>query len=240
MACRFAVDIVKMARQIARRHFTGRISMRKWTLPLVAAAGLGALSIGTLHAQGGADAGVDRSQIEAGTYAADAAHSMVGWRVDHLGFNDYLGIFGDVSGTLELDPANPSAAKVDVTIPVASVVVASAGLKDHLLRAGQNGGAPDFFGPNPAPARFVSTAVQVTGDDEATITGDLTLNGVTKPVTIEAELSGAGTNGMSQKKTVGFHGEAEIKRSEFNMAWGIPFGIGDEIELDITVAFEKQ
>ncbi len=213
--------------------------MRKWTLPL-AAAGAAVLAIGTLHAQGGADAPIDKSQIEAGTYAADPAHSLVGWRVDHLGFNDYFGIFGDVAGTLELDPANLSAAKVDVTIPVASVVVASAGLKDHLLRAGQDGGAPDFFGPDPAPARFVSTSVQVDDGDEATITGDLTLNGVTRPVTIEAELSGAGTNGMNQKKTVGFHGETSIKRSEFNMSWGIPFGIGDEVDLEITVAFEKQ
>lgn len=215
--------------------------MRKLTLSLVGAAGLAALSVGTLQAQGGGQPRtVDKSQIESGSYAADPAHSLVGWRLDHLGFNDYLGIFGDIEGTLELDTANPTASKVDVTIPIASVVVASSGLRDHLLRAGQDGGAPDFFGPNPAPARFVSTSVQVTDDDEANITGNLTLNGVTKPVTIEAELAGAGTNGMNQKKTVGFHGETTIKRSEFNIPWGIPFGIGDEVELEITVAFEKQ
>lgn len=214
--------------------------MRKWSYSVIAL-GAAALSIGTLHAQqGAAQRGpVDVSQIEAGTYTADAAHSLVGWSLDHLGFNDYFGIFGDVSGTLELDPANLSAAKVDVTIPIASVVVASSELKDHLLRAGADGAKPDFFGPNPQAARFVSTAVQVTDDDEATITGDLTLNGVTRPVRIEAELSGAGTNGMSQKKTVGFHGEAEIKRSDFGIDWGIPFGIGDEVDLKITVAFEK-
>ncbi len=215
--------------------------MRKLTLSLVGVAGLAALSVGTLQAQGGGQPRtVDKSQIESGSYAADPAHSLVGWRLDHLGFNDYLGIFGDIEGTLELDTANPAASKVDVTIPIASVVVASSGLRDHLLRAGQDGGAPDFFGPNPAPARFVSTSVQVTDDDEANITGNLTLNGVTKPVTIEAELAGAGTNGMNQKKTVGFHGETTIKRSEFNIPWGIPFGIGDEVELEITVAFEKQ
>lgn len=213
--------------------------MRKWSYTIIAAAGAAALSVGTLQAQNGAQPQVDASGIEAGTYTVDAAHSMVGWGVDHLGFNDYFGIFGDVSGTLELDPANLSAAKVDVTIPIASVLVASAELKDHLLRAGENGGNPDFFGPNPEPARFVSTAVQVTDDDEATITGDLTLNGVTRPVRIEAELSGAGTNGMNQKKTVGFHGETEIKRSDFGIEWGIPFGIGDEVDLKITIAFEK-
>jgi len=213
--------------------------MRKWTLPLAAAASLAVISVGSLHAQGGPQAAVDKSKIEAGNYATDPSHSLVGWSVSHLGFNDYFGLFGDVTGTLTLDPANPSAAKVDVTIPIASVTVASSGLKDHLLRAGQNGGKPDFFGPNPQAARFVSTAVAVDGD-EAEITGNLTLNGVTKPVTIEAELSGAGANGMNQKKTVGFHGEATIKRSDFGIDWGIPFGIGDNVHLQITVAFEKQ
>ncbi|AKH41452.1 polyisoprenoid-binding protein YceI [Altererythrobacter atlanticus] len=214
--------------------------MRKWTLPAAAALGVAALSIGSLQAQGGpAPAEVDVSAIESGTYTADAAHSLVGWSVNHLGFNDYLGIFGDVSGTLTLDTANPAASSVDVMIPIASVTVPSAGLKDHLLRAGKDGAKPDFFGPEPAPAHFVSTNIDVTGETEATITGDLTLNGVTKPVTIEAEVSGQGTNAMSQKKTVGFHGETTIKRSDFGMDWGIPFGIGDEVELTITVAFEK-
>ena len=109
--------------------------MRKWTLPLAAAAGLAALSIGTLHAQQGGPpqlpGQMDPSRVTAGTYAADSAHSLVGWRVNHFGFNDYFGIFGNVSGTLTIDPANLSAAKVDVTIPIDSVVVASAGLRDQ-------------------------------------------------------------------------------------------------------------
>ncbi|ASJ91210.1 YceI family protein [Porphyrobacter sp. CACIAM 03H1] len=183
----------------------------------------------------------DPSRVTAGTYAADPAHSLIGWEVNHFGFNDYYGIFGDVAGTLVLDPANPGAAKVDVTIPVASVTTASKGLTEHLLRAGKDGGAPDFFGPAPAPARFVSTAVTVDSKDatKATITGNLTLNGVTKPVTFEAEFTGAGVNPMNKKETVGFEAETEIKRSDFGVNYGIPF-VSDEVELDISVAFEKQ
>jgi len=215
--------------------------MRKLTLSL-AAAGVAALSIGVLQAQqGGAPqlpGSMDASRVTAGTYAADSGHSLVGWRVNHFGFNDYLGIFGDVAGTLTIDPANLSAAKVDVTIPISSVMVASAGLKDHLLRAGQDGGKPDFFGPDPAPARFVSTSVTVDGT-EADITGDLTLNGVTKPVTIEAEFTGAGKGMMNQKETIGFEGEATIKRSDFGITTFVPM-VSDEVELEITVAFEKQ
>jgi polyisoprenoid-binding protein YceI len=183
---------------------------------------------------------VDASRITGGTYAADPGHSLIGWEVNHFGFNDYFGIFGDVSGTLTLDPKNPAAAKVDVTIPVSKVTTASAGLTGHLLRAGKDGGKPDFFGPNPADARFVSTKV-VPGTDgkTATITGDLTLNGVTKPVTFEAEFTGAGANPFNKKETVGFEAETTIKRSDFGVNYGIPV-VSDEVELDISVAFEKQ
>jgi len=180
----------------------------------------------------------DPSRVTAGTYSADPAHSLIAFEVNHFGFNDYYGIFGDVAGTLELDPANPDAAKVDVTIPVASVTTASKALSDHLLRAGKDGAKPDFFGPAPAPARFVSTSVKAEGMT-AMVTGDLTLNGVTKPVTFEAEFTGAGTNPFNKKATIGFEAETTIKRSDFGVNYGIPL-VSDEVELDISVAFEKQ
>jgi polyisoprenoid-binding protein YceI len=216
--------------------------MRKWTLPLAAAAGLAALSIGTLHAQQGGPpqlpGQMDPSRVEAGTYKSDKNHSLVGWRVNHFGFNDYFGIFGDVDATLTLDPANPGSAKVDATIPI-NPIVASQGLHDHLLRAGADGKKPDFFGPSQAPAHFVSTNVAVNGN-RATITGDFTLNGVTKPVTIQAEFTGAGNSfGPTPKKTVGFEGTATIKRSEWGIATFVPM-VSDEVELTITTAFEKQ
>ncbi|MEE4154108.1 MAG: YceI family protein [Erythrobacter sp.] len=178
----------------------------------------------------------DPSRIAAGTYKADPAHSLIGFEVDHFGFNEYFGIFGDVEGTLMLDPANPESAKVDVTIPIAKVTTASAALTDHLLRAGKDGGSPDFFGANPEPARFVSTGVEVEGMT-AQIMGNLTINGITRPVTLEAEFTGAGVNPMNKKRTVGFEAETEIKRSDFNVNYGIPL-VSDEVELEISVAFE--
>jgi len=181
----------------------------------------------------------DPARVTAGTYAADPAHSLIAFEVNHFGFNDYYGIFGDVAGTLAIDPANLAAAKVDVTIPVASVTTASKGLTEHLLRPGKDGGVPDFFGPAPAPARFLSTAVEVVDETTATITGNLTLNGITKPVTFDAEFTGAGTNPFSKKETVGFEAETEIKRSDFGVNYGIPF-VSDEVELDISIAFEKK
>ncbi|GAA0639517.1 hypothetical protein GCM10009424_12930 [Sphingomonas ursincola] len=180
----------------------------------------------------------DASRVTAGTYKTDPGHSLIGWEVNHFGFNDYFGIFGDVAGTLTIDPANPNAAKVDVTIPVAKVTTASAGLTSHLLRAGKDGGKPDFFGPAPADARFVSTKVVASGMT-AKITGNLTLNGVTKEVVLDAEFTGAGNNPFNKKATIGFEAETTIKRSDFGIAYALPM-VSDEVELDISVAFEKQ
>lgn len=181
----------------------------------------------------------DASRVAAGTYTIDGAHTLVQWSVSHFGFNPYYGLFGDATGTLQLDPADPAAARLDVTLPITSLAVVSEGLGEHMLRGGTDGKGPDFFGPTPQPARFVSTAVNPTGERTAAITGDLTLNGVTRPVTIDAEFTGAGDNPMNKKATVGFTGTATIMRSEFNMPYAVPM-ISDEVELQITAAFERE
>lgn len=180
---------------------------------------------------------VDITRVTAGTYNTDPGHTLIGWRVSHFGFNDYFGIFGDATGTLVLDPAKPNASTVDITIPIGKVTTASAGLTGHLLRAGKEGGKADFFGPAPADAKFVSTSVVAKGTT-AKITGNLTLNGVTKPVVLDTTFSGAGNNPFNKKPTVGFHATSVIKRSEFGVSYGVPV-VSDEVKLDISVAFEK-
>lgn len=181
----------------------------------------------------------DKTRVTAGTYTADPNHSLIAWTVNHLGFNDYFGLFGSVSGTLVLDPANPAAAKVTATIPVSKVLTASAGLNAHLLRPGADGKKPDFFGPNPADATFVSTSVTPDADGKgAAIAGNLTLNGVTKPVTLAAKFVGAGKNMMSGKETIGFEAKAKLNRSDFGINGALPF-VSDEVKLKITIAFEK-
>ena len=177
--------------------------------------------------------------ITGGTYAADPNHTLVTWTLDHLGFTPYTGIFGDVSGTLTLDPKNPNATKVDMTIPVSKVTTASSGLTAHLTRAGKDGAKPDFFGAAAADARFVSTAVVASGQT-AKLTGNLTLNGVTKPVTLDVHFYGAGKAPamMGGKENVGFHAVGTIMRSQFGLGFGVPV-IGDAVKLDIAAAFQK-
>lgn len=179
----------------------------------------------------------DPAAVTGGAYTADADHTLVKWQVDHFGFTPYFGIFGSVTGTLQLDPANPSAAKVDVTIPVSKVTTANAGLTGHLLKAAEAGKAADFFGANPADAKFVSTNVAVSGQT-ARITGNLTLNGVTKPVTLDAKFYGAGKSPMGGKENVGFTATGAIKRSDFGVGFAIPM-VSDEVKLEIVAAFVK-
>ena len=182
----------------------------------------------------------DKTRVAAGTYKLDPGHTLIGWRVDHLGFSDYFGVFGESTGTLTLDPKNPAAAKVEVTIPVSKVLTASSGLNAHLLRPGKDGAKPDFFGPDPADAKFVSTKVTPGKDGmSATILGNLTLNGQTHPVTIAARFNGAGPGMMGGKATVGFQGKTTILRSQWGVAAGIPL-VSDRVELDISAPFERQ
>jgi len=175
----------------------------------------------------------DPAQIQAGTYVVDPNHTQVGWRVSHMGFSNYAGGFSDVSGTLDLQPKNPAAAKLTIKIPVASVTTTSAKLTDE-LKGDQWLDAAKF-----PEMTFVSTKVTPEGKDKAKVTGNLTLHGVTKPVTLDVTLVGAGVNPLSKKVTVGFDATGTLKRSEFGVKTYVPL-IGDDLHLTIAGAFERQ
>lgn len=177
----------------------------------------------------------DPAQIQAGTYAVDPGHTQVGWRVSHMGFSNYAGGFSDVSGTLDLQPKNPSASKLSIKIPVASVTTTSDKLTgelkgDQWLDAGK---FPEMT--------FVSTKVTPDGKDKdkAKVAGNLTLHGVTKPVILDVTLVGAGVNPLNKKVTVGFEATGTVKRSEFGVKTYVPL-IGDDLHLIIAGAFERQ
>jgi polyisoprenoid-binding protein YceI len=177
--------------------------------------------------------------VSGGTYTVDPNHTLVMWTLDHMGFSPYTGIFGEVTGSLTLDPRSPNRARVEVVVPVSKVMTASAGLTEHLLRPGKNGSKPDFFGASAGQARFVSTAVVTTGQ-KARIRGRLTLNGVTRPVTLDATFYGAGKlpAAMGGKENIGFTATGTILRSQFGLTTGIPM-VGDQVQLEISAAFEK-
>jgi polyisoprenoid-binding protein YceI len=191
------------------------------------------------QAPGRAPGSRNPAAVSGGTYNVDPGHTLVVWTLDHMGFSPYSGIFGEISGTLKLDPKRPNQARVDVRIPISKVITASAGLTEHLLRPGKNGGKPDFFGDSPGEARFVSDAVVATGQ-KAKVRGQLTLNGVTRPVTLDATFYGAGKMpaAMGGQENIGFRATGTIMRSHFGLTTGIPL-VGDQVKLDISAAFTK-
>lgn len=170
-------------------------------------------------------------RVQAGEYRVDRAHSQIAFSINHLGFNAYHGIFGDISGSLTLDPARPSDAQLFIEIPIGEVVTTSAELNQHLL-------SPDFFDAATFPvATFRSTDIAVDGET-ARITGDLTIRGVTRPVVLDARFVGAGINPMTQAETVGFEATAQVRRSDFGIDYALP-ALGDTVDLRISVAFER-
>jgi polyisoprenoid-binding protein YceI len=175
----------------------------------------------------------DPAKVEAGTYAVDPNHTMVVFGVSHMGFTTYYGSFSGASGTLELAPEKADTSRLSVSVATGSVIVPSEKLAGELKSA-------DWLDAAKFPEMtFHSTAVKRTGKDSATVTGELTLHGVTKPVTLTAHFMGAGTNPIDKKYTVGFEANGKIMRSEFGVKTYVPL-IGDEVDLRISGAFEKQ
>lgn len=175
----------------------------------------------------------DVAKVSGGSYTIDGGHTQVVFAWDHMGFTNNMGTIAEPTGTLTLDKANPAASKVSVEFPVANLRTGVAKLDEHLMKA-------DFFDAAKFPtATFVSTSIKPDGATGADITGNLTIKGVTKPVTLDAEFYGAGVQPMSKKENIGFIATTAIKRSDFGMGYGVPM-VGDAIELKIIAGFEKQ
>ena len=203
------------------------------SIPRFALAGL--LSAGLLAGGAVAQQSLTRTpaEVQPGAYKLDPDHGKITWSVDHLGFSTYVGQFVNVQADLTLDPANPANSQLTATIPLTEVDSNSDGLDAHLQ-------TPDFFDTANHPvATFVSRSVTVDADDpsEATVIGDLTLRGVTRPVTMEVEFNQAGQSMGAYK--AGFDGEATIRRSDFGIDFALP-ALGDEVKLHIEGEFVRQ
>jgi len=202
--------------------------MRNFISILLAAAALSGVP-GTIHAQAANPA---PAAVQAGAYKVEPSHTRVQFTISHMGFSDWYGDFTGVSGTLSLDPKAVSKAKVDVTIPTASVSTTNATLDGELKD-------PNWFDAAKYPAiHFTSTKVTQTGPRTALIAGDLTFHGVTKPVVLKASFNASGVNPLSKGYTVGFNATTALKRSDYGVKTYLPL-IGDDVTLRISAAFEK-
>jgi len=201
---------------------------------MLAASGLtAALALG-IAAQAAAPAGpsADPKTVQGGAYALDTSHAQVLFSVSHLGLSTWYGDFAGTKATAKLDPAKPGASSVEVTVPIDGLHTMNDTLNKELKSA-------DWLDAGKFPtATFKSTTVAVTGPGRATITGNLTLHGVTKPIVLNARLLAHGGNPMNKKYTVGFEATGKFKRSDFGVKTYLP-AIGDEVTLTISAPFEK-
>jgi len=195
----------------------------------VLASGLAVASVATA-----ATAPIDPASVQPGTYAIEPTHTRVLFAVDHFGTSTWYGDFTHVSGTLKLDPKNPAASRVDVSVPTGSLSTTNAVLDDTLKGA-------DWFDVAKFPTMtFTSSKVTAAGPGRASIAGDLTLHGITKPIVLEARFKGvAGPNAILKAYTIGFDLTGKIRRSDFGIS-KYRATIGDDVDLIISAPFERK
>jgi polyisoprenoid-binding protein YceI len=200
----------------------------KKTILASAAVAAGLLVVGQSWAQ----ISPNPALVQGGTFQVEPSHTRVEFSVLHMGFTHYWGDFTGVSGTLYLDPAHPSADQVSVTLPVASVSTTNTKLDGEIK-------STMFLDAATYPtATFTSTSVTPTGPTTATVVGQLTLHGVTHPVTLQATFNASGANPMSKAYTVGFDAKGSFNRSDFGVKTLEPL-ISDNVEIAISAAFVK-
>lgn len=181
----------------------------------------------------------------AGLYVLEKTHASVTFQVMHMGLANYTARFAKMDATLDIDPANPTAAKLTATVDPTSIRTDYPGdykathkgspfktWDEDLAKSDKFFNAGKF-----AEIKLVSTGLTLTGSDTATLTGDLTMLGVTKPITLDVKLNGAmASHPFVKTPALGFSATGTFKRSDFGMSYGIP-NVGDDVKLLIEAEF---
>ena len=166
------------------------------------------------------------------TYELDPAHTYPHFTVNHLGFSTMHGRFNTTSGTITIDKAKGTGS-VNIEVDVNSIDTAHAKRDEHLR-------GPDFFNAAEFPKMtYKSTKVTINKDNSAVVEGNLTIMGVSQPVTLNVEKMNCGVHPFNKKEVCGFDATATIKRSDFGIKYGLP-AIGDEINMNIEAEGVKK
>lgn len=171
------------------------------------------------------------SFAEAEKYVLDASHSQVVFNYNHLGASTTYGMFSGFEGEIMFDQANPADSSVTVSMPVKSMFTGWEARDGHFMSG-------DFFGAEDGDlVTFASTSIEVTGEGTAKISGDLTMNDVTKSVVLDAKLNVVGSYpfGPNQGKAwAGFDATTTVVRSDFGLGAFAP-AVSDEVQIAISV-----
>ena len=199
------------------------------------AAALGLLSLALAGCGTLLDAAVEqtteRGELPAGAYRLDRDHAALLFSVDHLGFSRFVGRFDAFDASLDFDPERPGDSTLTVVVETASLDVNPASFADDLK-------GPDWFAVQRYPeARFESRRIEITGETTGEVEGDLTLHGVTRPVTLAITFNGGGDNPLTGAYTLGFAATGTILRSDFGLGRYAP-AVSDEVRLEISAEFQ--
>lgn len=165
-------------------------------------------------------------------YELDASHSQILFSYNHLGFSTTWGMFSGFEGNVMFDQEDPAGSSVSVSMPTKSMFTGWESRFGHFM-------SKDFFGAGDDDLiSFASTGIEVTGEKTAQITGDLTINGTTKAVVLDAVLNQAGDHPMKGKPWAGFDASATVLRSDFNLGKFAPF-VSDEVQVKISIEAMK-
>lgn len=176
--------------------------------------------------------GASLSAQAAESYKLDPNHTSIMFIINHLGFSNFQGRFGGVSGELTLDRDNIANSKAVIEVDMTKLNTGVDALNEHLE-------SKDFFNAAKFPkAVFKSTSVKKIDDKTAEMTGDLTLHGVTKPITLTLSLVGDGKNPMSGVPTIGFDVRGTVTRSDYGVTAYVP-AVSDTVKLQISTEFDQ-
>ncbi|GIT93081.1 hypothetical protein JANAI62_35390 [Jannaschia pagri] len=165
---------------------------------------------------------------DAEAYVLDASHSQIIFSYDHLGFSTTYGMFSGFEGTINFDADAPENSSVSVEMPLSMMFTGWEQRDAHFQ-------SPDFLDAAANQlVSFTSTAIEVTGEDTALITGDLTLGGVTQSIVLDAKLNQAADHPMQNKPWLGFDATTTLLRSDFDAGNFAPF-VSDEVEVTISI-----
>ncbi len=173
--------------------------------------------------------------LPAGTYTLDVHHSSVHFQVRHLGLANVRGAFKSFTATLAVGGTLADVV-VDATIDLASIDTGQPDRDAHLL-------STDFFDAARNPTMtFRSTSVTHVGDEFYDLTGDLTINGHTRPATFRTEFNGTEVFPLDQSAHVGFTATGEVRRGEFGIDFNMPLGagklaVGDKVKVELDIQF---
>jgi polyisoprenoid-binding protein YceI len=167
-----------------------------------------------------------------GRYTIDPSHSRLGFVARHAMITKVRGAFNDFEGSLDIDAADPSRSTAKVVIQAASIDTRNADRDNHLR-------SNDFLAMDQFPTiAFESTAAEQVGDDTYRVTGDLTIRGVTRPVSIDFELTGAATDPWGNLR-LGFEGSVTVNRKDWGVSWNAALEAGGVLVSEkVTLEFE--